>query len=376
MYSWAQLGSSKLISSFHVNKSMFKESAYVTTIYNKKYPGVMGASIKNNLNSSLKAACGEHIERVALYNNPKYIKKRTIQAFNIINGDINEFPVETVLLSVDSIFQSKGMPDNFYNDSCGVASHLSSKEAINNSFLEFMERQSLIYNWLTCSPGKLVCLDECKNKEILKLLDKQYSFVDKVFIFEISIHPLCKVILVFGFGEKYFGMGLGADFHAEEAILKALTELEMCYSNSLNKYYVEKKDETSALEFNMSEEEMYKDPHFYANYFFRKYDAKKLKHVYAYLFDNVETVKIKEMWVDEPDQYDYMKKILYDLNLNIYGCYIPNANNFYKTKIFKVFSPDCYPHLNNKFYDAKDYKISYLNGEVVLRNNMEPVPFP
>ncbi|MBE2911847.1 hypothetical protein HPJ99_14815 [Anoxybacillus flavithermus] len=79
-----------------------------------------------------------------------------------------EIPLKRVLLCYNAkVFDGDLEEGIDYNDSCGVASHVSSFRAVNNAFLEFFERQCFVHNWLTQSSGREI------RQETITTVDEQ-----------------------------------------------------------------------------------------------------------------------------------------------------------------------------------------------------------
>jgi len=216
---------------FTVDRSIYLNQLAQANIYTTDNYTFGGHSAGVELSSVLKPAVGEFIERHSLFFN----KRKTddyVPAFRLIDG-------ETIDVSAQEIVFVRG---GKFNDSCGVASHLNSRQAIEHAFLEFFERQSFIFNWLTCSEGLIIpetLITDEKNKVFYKIL---HSFVDDVYLFEISLHKDIRVVLGLGIGEFHKTIGLSAHFDLQEAINSTFEEM----LQSVSKYY--NKQEVTAYE--------------------------------------------------------------------------------------------------------------------------------
>ncbi|GAB3810271.1 YcaO-like family protein [Virgibacillus kimchii] len=126
-----------------------------------------------------------------LFDAYRYTEDEKLLSFNLTDGKIQKTNADRIFLLDGAIF----------NDTCGVASHLSSEKVIESAFYEFFERQCLVYRWLTKTPGKKVDIYLINNKQIDHLYNKAFNFVDDLYIIDISLHHSVKVILTIGIGE-------------------------------------------------------------------------------------------------------------------------------------------------------------------------------
>lgn len=347
-----------------VNRSIFLGQHCSATIYAPSVKGIGGYSTQFRISDTIKAAIGEHIERTSLYINAGNFKSEKCVAFNLITGEVIEVPASRILLNYNSkIFKGKEINDD-YNDSCGVASYLDSSSAITNAFLEFFERQSLIYNWLTQSKGSRIDLSSIENPKLRSIIKKSFHFIDEFHIIDISIHPSINVALSLGIGEHYMGMGVSANWDLEKAMMDSIKEMFQCFSINL---------QTDRQKLRSGDEY---DSDYYFKYLFTHFDPQKLRQAYSYLIDSPKIKNITDKR-NFPDNFtDRILQISQDLDLNLYACFIPTVKRGLKTKIVKVFSPEGYPHMNTKKINPMDYHITHSLGRTEFPNLYKPLPFP
>lgn len=356
-----------------MKRSIFAADYCAVTIRELTESGITGHSVHSNVTQALKAAAGEHIERTSLYINTGNFTSEKTKAFNLVTGEIAEVPTSRILLNRDSrIFRDKEPASLGFSDSCGVASHLNSYAAIKAAFLEFFERQSLVYNWITKSPGFQVQPAEMENQTIQTACKKASHFVDELYFIDISIHPDLHVILALGFGEHYMGLGIAADWDLEEAVIGSLDELFQCFGYLKNKNYTDATDNLQRRERKQDNREY--DPHYYSNYFHSHFTPEKLKEAYDYLIKNHKPkIDIQEL----PNHLvERIARISKDLNIQILGCFIPTIKRGVKTKIIKVLSLEGYPHMNTAIIDPEEYPITHSLGTTHFPNRHRMLPFP
>ena len=357
----------------YIKRSLFAADYCAVTIRELTEKGITGHSVHSNVARALKAAAGEHIERTSLYINTGNFPSDKTKGFNLATGELVEIPTSHILLSRDSkVFQNSEPSSLGFSDSSGVASHLNSYSTIKAAFLEFFERQSLVYNWITQSPGCQVQPAEMENHLIQTACKKASHFVDELYFIDISIHPDLHVILALGFGEHYMGLGIAADWDLEEAVISSLDELFQCFGFLKNKNYTEPTEDLQRRDNKRDNREV--DPHYYSNYFHSHFTPKKLKEAYDYLLKSNKTKTNKQKL--PLNLAERIARISNDLNIQIIGCFIPTVKRGIKTKIIKVLSPEGYPHMNTSILNPEEYAITHSLGATHFPNMHQMLPFP
>ncbi|GKV55345.1 hypothetical protein NCCP2222_12920 [Sporosarcina sp. NCCP-2222] len=326
---------------FTVERSTFSNQIIVGAVSAKVSSSLQGQNAGLKINEVIKPAIGEFIERQSLFYNYKS-SKDNMKAFRLITGEEASFPAGDIVFARGAEF----------SDSCGVASHLNSKQAIESAFLEFFERQSYIFNWLTKSSGKLIDLDSFNNEYIANYSHTLNQFVDKLYLFEISLDPTIKVVFGLGIGIYHKIAGLSAAFTIEEAIASTLQEMVQGASYKHNKNNVDYYEDN----FDYGDDVDY----YFEN--FEKYNPQQLIAEYAYLFKdnrkfaNVQSTPIRDLNLLIP-------VIENNLKIKIYCSLIPCFYKGFRTKIVKVFSPEGYPHMSPINYN--DISDSVIYGKKV-----------
>lgn len=366
------------IDKLSIYRSNFRNSINSAATHTFNFTGINGSSVKNNIKPALKAALGEHVERVCLYKNIKTLKKKEVLAFNFLTNEQEYIPNKYVSLTFidDVFFENDEERNNFYNDSTGVASHLNSNMAIKNSYFEFVERQSLVFSFLTKTPGTRVIYDEM-HIEKNDMLRSAYLYFDEVVFYDISLFDGIYVIIGIGLGSKYYGVGLSADRDLNKAFTGALDELMACVFRSIPKDYTnQNRNNIDTPEINR--DAIFKDPHFYSNVFFSKLNSDYIKKSFSYL-QCEKKVYLSERIVDSQG-FDVIKdarNFAQKYNINLYLVYIPITNINYPNKVVKFLSPDCYLHINTLLIKPEDYSISYMrDANQKFPNKNIYLPFP
>ncbi|MBE1553288.1 YcaO-like family protein [Sporosarcina limicola] len=373
MYSLTNSGIPFLIKELSVFKSLLREAPIKVSVIPSYLEGALGSATHFGSNRVIKAAFGEQIERTSLYLNAGNFKNRYVKSFDLRKFEESYVPLEKIVHCYHTrVLEDYLDKDTAYNDSCGVASHIRSFETINSAFLEFFERQSLIHNWLTESPGKQIDLKSISSEKVIYLIKKAKNFIDDIYFFDISLHPDVSVILTLGFGERYMGMGISANWGMEKAIVSSLEEFFEFFSTSPHKDFAKSNEEKSPD----YEGDRSSDPHFYAHTFFSTYDSKKLREVYSYLFDKSKSI---DYCCSEDIDFNYIESIrtiCTTLNLDIQLVFIPSVIKNLPTKIVKVVSLNGYPHMLTTFLEPTDYIYSSSLNVSRFPNRGRALPFP
>lgn len=346
---------SYLRDTFVVDRPIYLNQLVQSTIITKENYNISGHSAGIELKSILKPAIGEFIERHSLYYNYKRVDD-VVPAFRLVDG-------KTIQVPAEEVFFVRG---GKFNDSCGVASHLNSTKVIEAAFLEFFERQSFIFNWLTCSKGQQLTSKHITEKKNTILYKTLKSFYDDVYIFEISLHPDVYVVLGLGIGKFLKGIGLSASFDLQEAINSTFKEMLQSVTNNYNKQEIrayEKEDISDELD-------LYKKE-------FTHLSPQQFLEKFVYLFkENPSEFEIQNIKTKNRCLNTVVKTIEQDLNIEVYCCLIPTFYNNYRSKIVKVFSEGGYPHMDPSQYDEQTTTITFNQHVNEFPNAYKRTPFP
>ena len=338
---------------FTIDRSHYLNQISQSIIYTAQNHNMGGHSAGIKLRPVLKAAVGEFVERHSLLLNYKEVDE-TVPAFRLINGDIIDVSAQDIVF----------VRDGKFNDSCGVGSHLNSTSAIEGAFFELFERQSFIFNWLTCSSGQRIAKQYVTGHENQELYNTLHSFVDDVYLFEISLHEDIYVILGLGIGEFNRGIGLAAHVNLERAIHATLSEMLQSVSNNYNKREVTAYEEDELLdEFDIYQKE------------YASLTPQQLLKKFDYLFNNSPEFIMKENR-ELKDLNTLIKTIERDLSLEVYGCFIEPFYKHYSTKIVKIFSKGGYPHMDPSQFDEETTHITFNRHVEEFPNAYKITPFP
>ncbi|RPK28132.1 MULTISPECIES: YcaO-like family protein [Paenibacillus] len=352
--------------SMNIYQSAFLHRPKGCTINSYLHPGLEGFSKKNNVKNLMKSSIGEFEERLAgikyLEKNKFDNKQPTFKACNLISGDIIDVGADSILLNHHlPIFDS--MEHGNFTDSTGNAAHVRSDLVIEKGYLEFIERQSLIYSWLSACPGEVVDPAYIQNQNLRQKITQISSALKKISFHSISIIEGVHVIMCVGYEDKAFSVGLGSSWNFEAAVESSLDEFLMIFESVvIHKAY--------------REEDGHKYDNMYVDMFYSMSLDDFLEDV-SYLLNNKKEIctYTQEYAPSNKQLFDSIKMFKDRFDIDVYVTQMSSPYPENQIKIAKVFSPDAFPHINTVLYDPNDYKISKKLESDNYPNKFKMIPF-
>lgn len=326
------LGRNTHIMSF--KSSYLKDLKYVN-IQSKVMEGISGNCVGHNFSYAMLAAMGEYFEREAMeYEGYSPI----MRSFSLRTGE-------------EKVLEEKDL--EVLSDSCGLASHTCGKLAFENALTEFIERQSLIFNYLSKSLGKLILEPErlCK-------IPKEYK---KFRFFDISLISSCYVILGFGEIGDNFYVGLGSSQNVSRALEKCVKEI--------NQFYVTRYVKNNRK---ITIKEMDRGINNY-NSIFSSFTSEQLCKAYSYLNNSKDILCLNRSIESKKDMIEdlYTK---YKIDPYIMLMCGPRGN--LNQVIIKVFDLKWFPNMCPYTFTDTTYDfVEKITGKTLDRN-CTVIPFP
>jgi|GEM_PF-2328939 len=359
-------GTPFMVERFQVKQNSFLLDYFQSDIIPYSENGPPASAIDFDKSKSIRAAIGEHIERISVFNNYSRFKDQLIEGINMSSGKIELFPLYRILLNWNDPILSKLNLNNIYSDTCGMASHINSQQAINSAFLEFIERQSLLYNWFTKSPAKRISIEYLKESMNLEHLIKMTKVhVDEIQIYDISLCDEVKVIMTIAFGKQTKGVGISADWNYKSAIKGSLKELFQYIT-------VEQPTESSYSERNKDSV----DPLLYSHYFMGELNSEGLRRALQYLenSDRVDSGSLENDIINPKEFYNTVKEISSKLDMDFNLCYIPVLDERMNSKVVKIMTNKGFHHMYAAKIDPNEVGIlKAYQGR--LHNTGKMLPF-
>lgn len=330
-----------------------------------------GDGVSFNEKTAKLSAMGEYIERYVQGTLSHKIKDKYQEAFNVNSEQVEKVHVLDIIMPKYFLFEENEGRE--WNDSSGTAFHTSSFNAIDGAFLEFIERQSLVYKWLLKSPGKKIDLSHYakKNKKIEKAYQNLKSYFLEIESFEISITEKCKVVITIATSKLNKSVGLGSAWDVESAIFKSLKETWQLISHKspahLNINYDSYIEEST---------EEGKGINLYADYF-HDLTVNDIKKSYEFL-DDGGVYHCTGNVVKRPDDFIYvneMKSIGEELNVELLIAYLPSSIEHLSGHTVKIIGKGGFPHIKTDIIDPYKYTIKNVYKNKVIPNNGIMIPF-
>lgn len=328
-----------------------------------------GHATSMNRTHAGRAALGELVERYSMSVKAPSVKSYSLPGFNLSTGETLEVPLHQVYYGDARTLFPPGEQRPYWNDSVGGASHRDSRSVLESAWFEFIERQSLIYNWLTQSPGSAIA-EEQMAMDTRMMFRRLRGYFEEIRAFDISLHPEVCVAVVMGFGETYMGIGVGAHWRTPTAVRSALRELLaqiMGYrlgaypENSLQR--VEQTEQTSNI---------------YVRNFYDNYSPKRLREAFRYLMGSAASPRSEPDagGVERNDMMSRLEEICRSFSVEPIVVRVPACRDDSTTRVIKMTSIGGYPHMRCDVLVPEEHAISFHRGETVFPNRGLLIPFP
>lgn len=356
-------GTPFVLKTVNVKQNSFLRNYFQCDIIPFGENGPPASSVSFNKKNALKAAVGEHLERSSVYINNGRFKRENITGIDMTTHAEITIPLYRMLLYWGAPPLNKLNLEGLYNDTCGLASHITSFQSIQSAFFEFFERQSLLYSWFTNTPGKRIKIgDLCKDPDIEKQINMAFGHIDELYFIDISMSEKVKVIICIATGKEIKGVGLSAHWDYKNAILGAIKELfqyittRESHSNSINE------NEFDAL--------------YYSRYFMNEVSSESLKSDFNYLISNSKNIEIDifdRVKIEEEDFGKIIAELSNELEIDFILCFVPVITNQIRTKIVKIMTTRGFHHMFTSAILPE--KIPILKGHNVFYNKGKVIPF-
>lgn len=295
-----------------------------------------GSSFSKSTQQCLSTAISEYYERIALYTINKDIQNM-YKAYSLLDKNI-------ISLDKDTIKRKKLM-----NDSSGMACHTDANLCLKNALMEFIERQSFVFNYLSKSEGF-----EIIELEFLKNIHNE-ELRENIRFYNISIIDSVYVIIGLGIANNNYYTGLGTDCDFRLAINKCIKEI-----NQMDRVFL----------YNKNRSRHNKKLDYDDLYLSLPYD--KLKSAYSYLTNS----KFK---IIDPKIYEYkLEDIVLEMNekcnMNPLVVFHKRINN-QNIKIMHIIDLNWFPSLSPLNYSEDNYSFVEKVMKSKLDRRCNFIPF-
>lgn len=355
-------------------KSSFKNSLVIGSI-TKGSAADLGGGSGFTSREALQSSMGEYIERLTQRKPSHLIKNPFLDAFNINTEDNEKIPLEDILLFEPSVFNSNVKSQ--WGDSTGTAFHRDTISVIESSYFEFIERQSLVFSWLTQSPGKKLDKEYLKkNEKLNKLTSSLNTYFHTFDLFEISIHSGCFVVITIGVGDYCKSIGIGVGWDLASAAYKSMKETLQCISNLIPSHQPEINPEMldAFAGISMNPSDMY-----YEEYF-DNLSPIEFQNEFLYLYSKNVNLNLQDDSRDRPSDKEFipfLKQVATDLHIEILLCYIPSLISNIPGVVTRLIGKGAFPHIKTDELEPSIYTINGIDkfSLIDLPNYKRMVPF-
>lgn len=303
----------------------------------------------NSIKQSFLASAGEFFEREGMMlnrMNRTIYKDGYARGFSVINKTEKKVPVSDLIVY-------EGVPGKVI-DTCGLASHIESEKCIENAAGEFVERQSLIFSYLSKIKGTKINLKG--TNQFTYLSDKLANLK----FYDISMVDEMYVILCKGVINGKFHIGVGGGSKVEDAINGALKEAYVCGEiyKTVDENYERNEKDFDYLDV------------------FLSLSTEELVEAFSYLDETDEVLDYNDL---KEYEFDF-EKICMELN-DKYGMdpliiFLKPIRELKGLKIAKVFDVNWFPTLSPLSYTKEMYDYVEEHTKVKLDRKCNFIPFP
>ena len=246
-----------------------------------------------------------------------------------------------------------------------MADHTHSMPVMESAFLEYIERQSLICNYLANTPFKEY--DISKAIPFFPLATYVNKLSNEIRFFDISLLDNLHVILCIGVGKRKL-IGLGTSFNLKEAINKSLTEALQYHAYiRLDNISDQKIEYTS------------KENQDYYHLSFEAISNKEFVTLYSYLLKNKDKISINQMEQNsnkEKKLLNLIKDCKEKLQMNPSISVFKPKHSIPNLKVVKIFDDNWFPNINPSTYANKNYDFVEEIIQKKFDRTISYIPFP
>jgi ribosomal protein S12 methylthiotransferase accessory factor YcaO len=283
---------------------------------------------------------------------------------NLITGHDAEYFYNAVSLNGA---KSDGYFYNF-NDSCSCAVHITKEKALENSLLEFLERQALVGSWVSSTYSYAI------NSNILREISPYTELVEnflkngEIYIFENGVNLPGYSTIMFYFARSkddmvQYSVGSSAGMSLAEALNSSFEELWQCYLFQYNAENSKGLEDRSGSGYHLS---------------FQKCNHAGIRDIIPFLskdsdicyeIDTIDDIKQKPIY-----SFDQVVSELADISSDIF--YYHHYEAALGLHYSKIVSPDFFAHM------ALEQRLNLINNYSqslnITKENayVEKIPFP
>ena len=302
----------------------------------------IGSGISNqSIKKAILIALGEFYERESLFymcDEVPIINSELILGYSLAQKKI---------IKIDKKYKNY-----IFSDSCGDASHSKSSFCEKNALREFIERQSLIYNYLSKAKGKRIILN--KDIQIKNILNE----FKNVYIYNVSLIDNFYVILATADYNDKFLIGANSSSNKDEAINGAIKEMYACKISCNSNMDTQNKKNLDYCDL------------------YTSIPTEKLRAAYSYLKEKSDICYYDELNSYEFDVKSMCRELYDEYKINPILFYMPSTRNIGNLKVAKFFDFNWFPSLNPNQFTPEIYDFVEQATDTELDRKCNFIPFP
>ena len=301
----------------------------------------VGSAIRKQNSDACLCAIGESYERYGLMQH-NCIKSKQLQAVSLLDMSVREFDI--------NFLRERGV----LFDSCGCAAHVNSTDCIEKAFLEFIERQSFIFWYLSKGKSYSVSTDFLDSHSEL-----MHVFSDAR-VYELSLLDSRYVVFLIGKIKNIVSVSLAT-----------ANDLALACEGTVNEIY-QMQEAIIANSFSKPSDGRASD---YGDAYFMV-APEKIAKAYSYIEQNTLPISARPQ-----SNYANLTEDVKQLNklygMNPYVMFFPTKETSGSNiKVCKVFDLNWFPNLLPKTYPTRIYDYIENATGVKLDRACTYIPFP
>ena len=335
-----------MIKDFETVNIVFNKSKYINeydnlSIIDNHNPSVSGHSNKLKIKERYLSSIGEYYERKACF--CQFSKNglcKNMIGLNLMDNStfvVNKFDVDKHI---------------YFSDTCGCACFMNSLDAIERAFFEFVERQSLIFSYLTKTFKYKIIIEENLKKEIIPF---QLNYLE---FYNISLIDSIFIVISVGIYNDKVNISLGAGYDIVSAIIKSVTEAMQIhlYYDLLDSYLVKK--------YSSSKKDYFE--------YFMDIDPNRIKKAYEFL-DESKIIYLNKKCKKNNSFSKAVKELNNEYQIEPILFFLRNKDSF---KVAKIIDFKWFPSLSPRAMSEEKIKnIEKITGLTIDRK-CNFIPFP
>lgn len=289
-------------------------------------------------------------------------------SFTTVNSLLNHKKHEYLYNAISLNGKKEDGPFYNFNDSCSCATHITKEKALNNSLMEFLERQALLGSWVSKRYRFAIAPEVLQTVTPYKPLVHKLLSNGELFVFENGVNLPGYSTIIFYFSKSHedlvqYSVGSSAGLTLEESLKGSFEELWQCYLFQYNAENSRGLEDRAGTGYHLS---------------FQKCNHAGIRDIIPFVQDSLSrqyAISSHEAILDlKVYTFDDVVSELSDISSHIY--YYHHFEQALNLHFSKIVSPDFFVHM--ALEQPLNLVNAYSQALGINRENayVEKIPFP